>query len=185
MRLFIAIAGLGEQARTAARTSITAYYPRPRPERLGRYQPTNCHRTAASSTQPSCPARPLAVALALLVRAASGAPAPTLSVRALGPAAPPAKPIADGHFQMMPAGCSGAACTGFKIGNPADLKSRTNSAAFKVGASKVALDASKARTLVEVGTVELTNGGFMQPTGERARVVCVRCAYLGVVVGAP
>lgn len=94
---------------------------------------------------------------------------PTLTVQSLT-ASSPAKPPTGGSFQLTPSGCTGAACTGFRVSNAVDFSSRTNVAAFTPSSKAVMVDAFNPETY-ELGTFQLTNGGFAVPADGGAGLI--------------
>ncbi|KAF8059732.1 hypothetical protein HT031_005140 [Scenedesmus sp. PABB004] len=131
--------------------------------------------------------------------------APQLSVVALTPLG--ATPVAGGHLRLTPAGCASSpragspgspgspaagsgvkpkACSGFQVSNAPDFPpARTNTAVFTPPRQPVIVNTlARGDQPVTLGTVTLTNGGLMQPTGAGMALVriaaSVRVATPGV-----
>lgn len=85
---------------------------------------------------------------------------PELKVQSLSVSSPAKAPVG-GFSQLTPASCTGAACTGFRVSNADNFATRTNTAAFSPPA-KVMVDPWNPQTY-DLGTFQLTNGGFMVP----------------------
>lgn len=94
---------------------------------------------------------------------------PELNVKALA-AGTPAKAPSGGFFQLTPAACSSAGCTGFRLSNSADFSSRINTATFTPNSKTALVDPWNIKTY-ELGSFQLTNGDYAVPADGGAALV--------------
>lgn len=94
---------------------------------------------------------------------------PELKVASIS-AASPAKHPTGGYFLLTPAGCSGAACTGFRVSNAADFASRTNVAVMTPASKAADVDPWNPGSY-DLGSFQLTNGGFAVPADGGAALI--------------
>lgn len=94
---------------------------------------------------------------------------PTLDVKSLS-ASSPSKPPTGGNVQLTPSGCTGSACTGFRVSNSADYSTRTNTAVLAPVSKKAQVDVFNTQ-LYELGTLQLNNGGFAVPADGGAGLI--------------
>lgn len=94
---------------------------------------------------------------------------PEMNVRSITASSPTRAPTG-GSFQLTPAGCSGAACNGFRVSNAADFSSRTNTATFSPVSTAALVDPWNPKTY-DLGTFKLSNGGFAVPADAGASLI--------------
>jgi hypothetical protein len=94
---------------------------------------------------------------------------PELKVASIS-AASPSKAPTGGSFQLTPSGCSGAACSGFRVSNAQDYSSRTNVAAMTPASKAANVDPWNPGSY-ELGSFQLTNGGFAVPADGGAALI--------------
>jgi hypothetical protein len=113
---------------------------------------------------------------------------PSLRVKSMAVGAPAAPLRTGGTFTLTPAGCassgasSGASgssaaapattCSGFRIANGAPNQARANGAVFSPAPAPLQVDAFNPKTY-ELGTLALSNGGYMVPADAGTTLVPV------------